>query len=82
MGACVFSGGVVVAMGTIGVTILHPQGLWDLELPPSPKVVPTLSEDSSRMVSKDGDPLCIIPMNMAPKSSTHEKDSGDQSGPR
>jgi hypothetical protein len=75
--AGVFSSGGVVVMGTVGVTMLHPWGPGDPELPPSPEVVLLPSKDSSRMVCKDGDPLCIIPMNTAPELSPREKDSGN-----
>jgi hypothetical protein len=77
-----FSSGGVVVMGTIRVTMLHPQGLGVRQLPPSLEAMPPSSEDSSRMVCKDGDPLCIIPMNTTPESSPREKDSGDRSDQR
>jgi hypothetical protein len=51
----VFSNTVVVIMRTVRITMLHPQGLEDLKLPPSPEVVPPSSEESSRAVCKDGD---------------------------
>jgi hypothetical protein len=55
-------------MGTVGVTTLHPRGSGNLELPPLTEVVSHSSEDSSRMVCIDGDPLCTIPMNTVPES--------------
>jgi hypothetical protein len=64
----VFSGGGVVVMGIVGVTTLHPQGLEIPELPPPPEAMSPSSEDSSRMVCRYGNPLCTIPMNMAPES--------------
>jgi hypothetical protein len=65
----VFSDGGVVAMGIVGVTTLHPRGPRNLELTPLPKAASPASEDSLKMVCKDGDPLCTIPMNMVPESS-------------
>jgi hypothetical protein len=65
----VFFGGGVVAMGTVGVTMLHPQGSRNLKLPSPPEEVSPSWEDSSRMVCKEGDPLCTIPTNMAAESS-------------
>jgi hypothetical protein len=65
----VFSDDGVVVMGTIGVTMLHPQGSRDPELPPSPDAMSPLSKDSSRTVCKDGDSLCTIPTNTVPESS-------------
>jgi hypothetical protein len=56
-------------MGTVGVTTLHPRGLGNPEVPPPPEVVSPLSEDSSRTVCKEGDPLCTIPTNMMHESS-------------
>jgi hypothetical protein len=50
-------------MGSVGVTTLHPRGLGDPELPLVPETALSSSEDSSRVVCKDGDPLCTIPMN-------------------
>jgi hypothetical protein len=58
----------VVAMGTIGVTTLHPRGPGRPELPPPPEAVSPLLYDSSRMMCRDGDPLCTIPMNTMPES--------------
>jgi hypothetical protein len=69
----VFSGNGVVVMGTVMVTMFHPRGLRDLELPPLPEVVLPYSEDSLRTVCKYGDPLCIIPMNTAHDSSPSGK---------
>jgi hypothetical protein len=64
----VFSSAGVVVMGTICVTKLYPQGLGDLDLPPLPEAASPSSKKSSRALCKDGDPLCTIPTNMAPKS--------------
>jgi hypothetical protein len=64
----VLSDAGVVVMGTLGVTMLHPQGLGDPKLPPSPEEVPLSSKESSRAVCNDGDPLCTIPTNKAPES--------------
>jgi hypothetical protein len=64
----VFSDAGVVVMGTFEVTTLHPRGLGGPELPSSPKVALSSSEESSREVYKDGDPLCIIPTNKVPES--------------
>jgi hypothetical protein len=55
-------------MGTIGVTTLHPQGTRSLELSPSSEIVSPSSKSTSRVVCKDGDPLCTIPTKMAPQS--------------
>jgi hypothetical protein len=65
----VFSSSGVVMMGTVGVTMLHPRGSGNPELPPLPEAVLPLSEVSSRTVCKDSDPLCTISMNTAPESS-------------
>jgi hypothetical protein len=46
----VLSDAGVVVMGTLGVTTLHPQGLGDPELSPSPKAALLLLEESSRCV--------------------------------
>jgi hypothetical protein len=66
--AIVFSNAGVVVMGTNRVSTLHPQGPGDLELPPAPEAAPPSLEESSRVVCKDGDPLCTIPMKIAPES--------------
>jgi hypothetical protein len=58
----------IVVMGSVGVTMLHPQGPGDSELPLVPEVAPSLSEVSSRVVCRDGIPLCTIPTNMALES--------------
>jgi hypothetical protein len=63
-----FSGGDVVVMGAIRFTTLHPRGPWGPEFPPLPKAMSPSSEDSSWMVSVDGEPLCTIPMNTTPES--------------
>jgi hypothetical protein len=67
--ARVFSGGGMVAMGTFGVTTLHPRGHGNPKLPPLPEAASPSSEDSSRTVCKEGDSLCTIPTNMAYKPS-------------
>jgi hypothetical protein len=59
----VFSGAVVAVIGSVGVTTLHPQGSGDPKLPSTLEVAPSSSEDSSRVVCKDGDTLCTIPTN-------------------
>jgi hypothetical protein len=56
-GTGVPSGGSVVVMGTIGVTTLHPQGTGKMLLPSLAEAMLPSSEDSSRMVCIDGDPL-------------------------
>jgi hypothetical protein len=61
----VFSGAGVVGMGTIRITTLHSLGPGDPELPLAPKAVPPSSEEFSRAVCKDGNPLCTMPMKMA-----------------
>jgi hypothetical protein len=57
----------VVALGIVGVTTLHPRGLREQEPPPLPEAMSPSSEESSRMVCRDGDPLCAILTNMAPE---------------
>jgi hypothetical protein len=64
----VFSGAGVTVMGPVGVTMLHPQGSGDLDLPSVPEAVWSSLEDSSRVVHREGDPLWTIPMNMVPES--------------
>jgi hypothetical protein len=72
--ARVFSGADVAVMGRIEVTTLHPRGSGNPELPFAPKVTLPTSEESLRVVCKDGDPLCNIPMKMVPESpSSREK---------
>jgi hypothetical protein len=51
------SGGGVVVMGTVGVTMLHPREMGKSELPPLPEAVSPSLMDSSRMVSRDSDLL-------------------------
>jgi hypothetical protein len=63
----VLSGDGVVEIGIVGVTTLHPREPGKPEPPPLEAVLPS-SKDSSRMVCRDGDPLCTIPMNMVPGS--------------
>jgi hypothetical protein len=63
--ARVFSSAGVVVMETVGVTMLHPRGLGDLDLPPTPKMAPPSPEESLRVACKDGNPLCTIPTKMA-----------------
>jgi hypothetical protein len=46
------------------------------ELPSPLEVVYNSSTESSRMVHIDGDPLCAIPMKMAPESFPWENGSG------
>jgi hypothetical protein len=61
----------VMVMGLVGVTMLHPQGLGDPELhspPLAPEAVLSSSEDSSRVMRREGDPLWTIPINIAPES--------------
>jgi hypothetical protein len=67
-GTGVPSGGGVVVMGTIGVTILHPREIGKLELPPLLEVVSPSLVDSSRMVSSDDGPLGTIPINTSLES--------------
>jgi hypothetical protein len=55
--ARVFSGASIMVMGSGKVTTLHPQGLGDPELPPMLEAEPSLSEDYSSAVYRDGDPL-------------------------
>jgi hypothetical protein len=61
----VLSNADVVVMGTLRVTMLHPWGLGEPELGPSPKAAPLSSEESLMAVCKDGDPLCTTPVNKA-----------------
>jgi hypothetical protein len=72
----VLSGGGVVKMETVMITMLHPRGSGKPELPPSTEVVSPASEHSSRMVCRDGDLLCTIPTNMTPELLSPGKDSG------
>jgi hypothetical protein len=65
---CLVVGDSVVAMGIVVVTTLYPRRTGNLRPPPPAEVVSPLSEDSSRMVHKDDDPLCSIPTNMASES--------------
>jgi hypothetical protein len=44
-----------------------PLRVEDSELSPSPEAAPPSLEESSRVVCKDSDPLCTIPMNKAPE---------------
>jgi hypothetical protein len=57
-----------MVMGSVGVTMLHPQGSEDPELPSAPEAAPPSLEDFSRVVRREGDPLWTIPMNMAHES--------------
>jgi hypothetical protein len=66
--AGVFSYTGVVVIGTVGVTMLHPRGPGDPELPPTPEVAPPPSEEYLRAVCKDGDQLCTIYTKMVPES--------------
>jgi hypothetical protein len=66
--AGVLSRTCVVMMGSVKVTILHPRGPGDPKLPLALDVAPSSSEDSARVVRREGDPLWTIPTNMAPKS--------------
>jgi hypothetical protein len=61
-------GSGVVVMGSVGVTTLHLRGSGDPKLPRAPEVALSSSEVSSRVVCRDGVPLCTIPMNMALES--------------
>jgi hypothetical protein len=63
----VFPSVIMDVMGTVGVTTLHPRG-WGFGVPPALKMALPSPEETSRVVSKDGDPLCTIPMKMAPES--------------
>jgi hypothetical protein len=65
-----FIAACVVMMGSVEVTTMHPRGSGDPELPPMPKVAPSSSEDSSRAVHREGNPLWSIPMNMVPESQS------------
>jgi hypothetical protein len=70
----VFSGTDVVVIGIVRVTIVHSHCQGIQSSPPSPMAVPPSSKESSRAVCKDGDPLCSIPMDMAPESSPRGRD--------
>jgi hypothetical protein len=52
------------------------------KLAPAPDVVPFSSEDSSRVMCREGDPLWIIPTNMAPESRPWGRNLGGQSDQR
>jgi hypothetical protein len=65
--ARVFSEVGMMVMGSVRVTMLHPQGPEDPELPSAPEAAPPSLEDFKRVVHREGDPLWTIPMNM-----THE----------
>jgi hypothetical protein len=52
-GVGVPSGGGVVVIGTVGVTILHPLEMGKSELPPSARGCHPLSVDSSRILCSD-----------------------------
>jgi hypothetical protein len=51
------SGGVVIVMGTDRVTMLHPQEMGKLELPPPLEAMSPSLADSLRIVCSDGNPL-------------------------
>jgi hypothetical protein len=68
--AGVFSGAGIAVMESVGVITLHPRVSGNPELPPAPEAAPSLSEESSRVVCRDGDPLCTIPTNMALESNS------------
>jgi hypothetical protein len=55
-------------MGTVGVTMLHPQGLGDLELPLALEVASPSLVESSRAVCEDGDPVFTIPTKIVLQS--------------
>jgi hypothetical protein len=61
-------GSGVVAIGTGGVTTLHPREMGKPELSPSLEAESSSLVDSSRMACSDGDSLCAIPINMVHKS--------------
>jgi hypothetical protein len=63
----VFSEAGLMVVGSVGVTMFHPQGPGHPELPAAHEVMLSSSEDSSRVVCRDGDPLWTIPTNMAPE---------------
>jgi hypothetical protein len=67
-GTKVPSDGGVVVMGTVGVTMFHPQEMGKPELPPPLEAVLPSLVDSSRMICSDGDLMRTIPMNMTPES--------------
>jgi hypothetical protein len=54
--------------GSIEVTTLHPRGSGDLKLPLVLDVVPSSSEDSPRVVRREGNLLWTTPMNMVHES--------------
>jgi hypothetical protein len=58
----------VAMMGSVEVTTLHPQGPGYPKLPPALDVDVSSSEDSPRVVCREGDLLWTIPMTMEPKS--------------
>jgi hypothetical protein len=62
----------VVGGGDEGTRGHHvaPSRARESRAPPSPEAMSPSSKDSSRMVCKDGDPLCTIPTIMVPKSFT------------
>jgi hypothetical protein len=74
----VLSGTGVVTMGSIEVTMLHPQGPGDPKLPPAPDVASSSSEDSPRVVRREDNQLWTIPMNMVPESHSWGGDLGGQ----
>jgi hypothetical protein len=55
-------------MGTVGVTMLHPWGLGDLELPLALEVASHSSVESLGVVCEDGDPVFTIPTKMVLES--------------
>jgi hypothetical protein len=63
----VLSGTGVAMMGYVEVTTLHPREVGDPKLP-------LTSEDSPRVVHREGDLLWTIPMNMAPESHSWGRD--------
>jgi hypothetical protein len=55
-----------------------PSGGGDPQLPPAAEVAPSSSEESSRVVCRDGDSLYTIPTNTALESHSLERDLGGQ----
>jgi hypothetical protein len=65
----VSSSGGVVMTGVATITVLHAIGRGELELSPLLETKSSSLDNSSRMACNDGDPLRVMPLNIAPESA-------------